>query len=130
MTAEEWLRKTYYQMKEETKHLIGNYPIIPTVIPYFNTVRPWAQCKDGTIVSIQGSRSHYSVPKEFVDSYKFVEIGLMNPDPSLDEEYFMENTGFTEKYEVRRIYGYVSMKNAEDLVSSHGGIEGCFVPLE
>ena len=115
MTAANWMNLSYYKMRNYNAH-DPEYRMINM------PVRPLAICADGTIISLQGSPCHYSKPKEFTPKYVSVEVGLLDPDPILDEHYFREDTGFPLGDGVRYIYGNVAMDDVERFVSEHGGI--------
>ena len=115
MTAAEWMKSSFYKMRNHNAH-------DPNCCMINMQVRPWAVCADGTIISLQGSPCHYSKPKEFTPKYISVEVGLLDSDPNLDEHYFREDTGFPLGDGVRYIYAIVSMDDVERFVSEHGGI--------
>lgn len=115
MTAADWMKSSYYKMRNHNSH-------DPEYRMIYMSVRPWAVCADGTIISLQGSPCHYSKPKEFTPKYASVEVGLLDSDPILDEHYFREDTGFPLGDGVRYIYANVAMDDVERFVSEHGGI--------
>lgn len=120
MTAADWINYSYIKMLRMRNHNAHDPEC--RMIEMINPVRPWAVCADGTIISLQGSPCHYSRPKEFVPKYISVEVGLLNADPTLDNVYFCEDTGFLPGEGVRYIYGNVAMVDVERFVSEHGGI--------
>lgn len=117
MTAEEWMKSTYYRVRNHNAHDPEGH-----MIDIFNPVRPWAVCADGTIISLQGSSCHYSKPKVFASKYISVEVGLLDSDPILGRTYFCEETGFPPGDGVQYIYANVAMDDVERFVSEHGGI--------
>lgn len=71
MTAADWMESSYYKMRNHNAH-------DPEYRMIYMSVRPWAVCADGTIISLQGSPCHYSKPKEFTSKYISVEVGLLD----------------------------------------------------
>lgn len=114
MTATDWMELSYYKMRNRNAH--------DPECRMLNPVRPWAVCADGTIISLQGSPYHYSRPKEFTSKYTSVEVGLLDPDPIINNIYFCGDTDFLPGDGVRYIYANVTMEDVERFVSEHGGI--------
>lgn len=122
ITCEEWMKQSYYDMRDMALH---HFDINIRYNPFLNPVRPLVKCGDGTIISIQGSSLHESIPNAFTTSYKSVEIGLMHKEPILDKSYFARATEFCEG-SIQFIYGCVFMKDAEELISLHKGIKEAY----
>ncbi len=75
-------------------------------------------CKDGTTMSVQASRSHYSTPRDdYQAPYTKLELGYPSvpPPPYLMEfaEYPDDPTG--------TLYGYVPAELVLQFVREHGG---------
>lgn len=99
MTAEEWLKKTY---KKDDKY----------------NVRSRVKCKDGLELSIQGgTSSHYCTPRKHCDSYFEVEIGFPSRPLYSLKKYAENKSKLTET-----VYGYVPIKELEQVIKRHGGI--------
>ena len=82
-------------------------------------VRPFAICKDGFKISIQGgTKSHYCIPRKLCNEYIKVELGF----PSKSDDLILE---FAESKDIPTdtVYGYVPIEIVEKLIEKHGGIE-------
>ena len=75
-------------------------------------------CKDGFMMSVQASETHYSEPKGFADEYSEVEIGF----PSDMENLIMD---YCEDHQdpCGTVYGYVPVKLVDRVIDKHGGID-------
>jgi hypothetical protein len=80
---------------------------------------PAIVCKDGLILSVQASRSHYSFPKEDVGPYTHVEVGY--PSKDIDELTHWEEQDSTG------IYLYVPVEVVEKVIEDHGGFAGIYI---
>jgi hypothetical protein len=82
--------------------------------------RPKTICKDGFVVSVQGSSFHYSSPKKNNATYTNVEVGFPSerPEPWLMWEEFCEDP----ERPTETVYGYVPAEMVLVLLESHGGV--------
>ena len=146
MDVKEFIRRTnrYYQEDTiEVKKEKGE------VVPYVmgTLVRPWALCKDGFILSIQASPTHYCCPR--LSPKEIEEKALKSTDPEKDPDWKSHLVYYTEyevafqnytkipewsgKYQyvswsadegnMNIYYEFVSLEDLEELVRKHGGIE-------
>jgi hypothetical protein len=82
------------------------YPIPHTDKRFTEVVRPAIVCKDGFVISVQASRSHYCTPKtNMTDRYIAVEV-------------FSQKNG---KWTRRWPEGWVSVEKVNKRIHRHGG---------
>jgi hypothetical protein len=93
--------------------------------------RPHALLGDGTILSIQASRDHYSKPKTNEGPWASYEVGfparLAPGSTSVAEEIVLEPLlPYAEPLNggLSGVYAYVPSEDLERYVASHGGIVG------
>lgn len=138
MTASEWLESTFNESIHAHEKELSSFKgsswmnsIRHNLVTL--AVRPWCVCKDGTILSIQGSRYHNSNPRRFTAKYNAIELGTVQPlNKEYTVKYYHETIpDYSEDDEVSKynphithIYHHFLVSDLEDLVSSHGGILG------
>ena len=89
-------------------------------------VRPMVRLGDGTLMSIQASSMHYSIPKSLPASednaYTAMEVGFENKlqIPEWEEKYEMETW---PSQGINILYGYVEAEDIEKFINEHGGID-------
>lgn len=89
-------------------------------------VRPMVRLRDGTLMSIQASSMHYSIPKILPASednaYTAMEVGFENKlqIPEWKEKYEMETW---PSQGINILYGYVKAEDIEKFINEHGGID-------
>lgn len=89
-------------------------------------VRPMVRLRDGTLMSIQASIMHYSIPKMCPASednvYTAMEVGFENKlqIPEWKEKYEMETW---PSQGINILYGYVKAEDIEKFINEHGGID-------
>ena len=82
-------------------------------------VRPFAICKDGFKISIQGgTESHYCIPRKLCHEYIKVELGFPSESDDLIFEFAEDNRDL-----LGTVYGYVPIEIVEKLIEKHGGID-------
>lgn len=81
-----------------------------------NQPRRHAVCGDGSVLSIQASASHYSIPRQNnAEEYTAVEVlGLSGENLNELKKYSDGKSG---------IYGWVPVELLEKIVEKHGGIQ-------
>ena len=83
----------------------------------FLTVRPAIICGDGLRLSVQGSNTHYSEPREIYGPYSAVEIGF--PSDVIPEIMEWAETPATP---TQTVYGWVPVEVVDAVIAAHGGI--------
>lgn len=77
-------------------------------------------CVNGTQLSVQASRTHYSVPKSNYGPYSHVEVGAWNPTIYEGWEQYLDSEpnedGFT-------VYARVPIKTVAQFIDQCGGIK-------
>ncbi len=80
--------------------------------------RPWAECKDGFVMSVQAGKYWYSLPgTNDAAEYKAVEVGY----PTMEEDLlipYAENPGKPRD----TVYGFVPVDIVDKVLEKHGGI--------
>ena len=81
-------------------------------------------CADGTTLSVQASKYHYSSPRETeCDFYSCVEVGFPSvAPPATWSSYFDGCWGDDDPCE--SVYGYIPVELVEEFIEDHGGIPG------
>ena len=77
---------------------------------------------DGTILSIQASEMHYSVPKKDIGPYTAAEVHIALGEEAPDSWEQYQDGWYDGEYE-GLYYGYVPMNLIEDLIKDRGGID-------
>jgi len=79
-------------------------------------------CKDGTQLSVQGSTTHYSSPRNNHGVYYEMEVGF--PTVAPPETWAKHFDGDWESGDLTgSVYGYVPVELIREFVELHGGIE-------
>lgn len=88
----------------------------------FTVIRPQIVCKDGFVVSVQASRTHFCSPRSNQGPYRSVEVGFptQRPEPWTDWESYAEDPSAPTE----TVYGYVPTELVWDLLQDHGGVVG------
>lgn len=73
------------------------------------------ECGDGTTISVQASRLHYSFPRDGHGPYAAVEVGLLDVDPPNTWAEYADGD-FPSS-----VYGYVPIELVREYIDSHGG---------
>lgn len=82
----------------------------------YQRVRPRFVCKDGTMLSVQASVSHYCSPRDNAGPYTTIEVWCVTaPVPESWNEY-----GGDEPY------GYIPIGMVEEFIKAHGGVHDEF----
>lgn len=90
-----------------------------------DNVFPPIECNDGFVVSVQGHRGAYSIPRDdFAEEYEAVECSF----PSAREELLMPYIDGDEATEdpLQSVYGYVQIRVVVAVIEKHGGLKGAF----
>lgn len=81
-------------------------------------------CADGVSLSIQASRTHYSIPREDVGPYVAVEVGYVEDKdgkqftPPRSWKKHTDGSDFPND-----VYGYIPVKLVVRFIKAHGGIK-------
>lgn len=81
---------------------------------------PAIVCKDGLILSVQASRSHFCFPKRDFGPYTHVEVGY--PSRRVDELI-----PWAEDPNNSGIYLKVPTRVVEQIIEDHGGFAGIYI---
>ena len=79
---------------------------------------PHVICNDGFEMSVQAGQSHYSTPRDVVDSYEDAEIGFPSAEESLIARYAENEENLCDT-----VYGYVPCSIIDKVIEKHGGID-------
>jgi len=91
------------------KPFTGMYkPFTPTVV-----------CADGTTLSVQASRAHYSSPREDTGPYTAVEVGF----PSDILPALLKHAENSEEDPTRTVYGFVPIEVVAAAIDFRGGLK-------
>jgi len=78
--------------------------------------RPAVELGDGTILSIQGHKLSYSVPRQPSTAYESVEVAIKGG-------HFDEIAAYAEDFDnPESVFGFVPVNVLDDAVAAHGGI--------
>lgn len=81
-------------------------------------------CADGVSLSIQASKTHYSIPREDVGPYVAVEVGFIEDKkgkqvtPPRTWKKYADGDKFPNA-----VYGYIPVSLVERFIKNHGGIK-------
>jgi hypothetical protein len=90
----------------------------------FKEVAKKTFCADGVSLSIQASRTHYSVPREDTGPYTMVEVGFIEDKkgkqftPPRTWKKYTDGSDFPND-----VYGYIPVKLVERFIKQHGGVK-------
>ena len=84
---------------------------------YGFTYRPVIICNDGFLMSVQGSKGHYSQPRSVSDIFEEMEIGFLSQDEPLIFEYAETENDWTNT-----VYPYVPVEIIQQVIDKHNGI--------
>lgn len=73
---------------------------------------PTLKCKDGTLLSVQASKYHYSTPCEDVGPYTEVEVWCITPNTKVTEFEYSESDPSA----------YVPIEQVAQFINNHGGM--------
>lgn len=146
MDVKEFIRRTNKFYQEDTIVAPNEKgEVVPCTIG--TLVRPWACCKDGFILSIQASPTHYCYPHLGPKEIEAEALKSINPEKDPDwkshlvyyDEYevafqnhlkipewsgkYQYDTWESEEGCMDIYYANVSLNDVEKLVHKHGGIE-------
>lgn len=88
-------------------------------------------CADGTTLSVQASRFHYSTPRQDEGPYTRVEVGYIedkNGERITPPESWREYADGDEF--PNAVYGYVPIELVEALIAEHGGEVNAVFPAK
>lgn len=95
----------------------------------FKRINPKIACVDGTTLSVQGSRTHYSAQRRDIGLYYLVEVGFITDSkretvtpPDTWREY-TDGDAFPND-----VYGYIPVELVEEFIAAHGGIKQGVMP--
>lgn len=77
-------------------------------------------CKDGTTLSVQASKDHYSCPRNDEGPYSHVEVGFPSVTPPETWAEYMDGVWGTDD-RTDTVYGYVPVDLVEAFIEEHGG---------
>ena len=83
---------------------------------YYN--RPSIICNDGFEMSVQGSKTHYSSPRDNSYLFEAMEIGF----PSVKEDLIIEYAESKDS-PTQTVYGWVPTDIIQKVIDKHGGID-------
>ena len=106
----EWMTATYVSFEEFCEDNMNPQQL--NDILYKSLFRPRIVCVDGFNMSVQGSYSNYCSPRENVDFYESMEVGMPT---HFDDPEFKNNDGM--------VIGYVSTEDLQKVIMRHGGID-------
>ena len=75
-------------------------------------VAPQLKCKDGTTLSVQASKYHYSSPREDFGPYSEVEVWCIKPECEVIEFEYSDSEPSA----------YVPIEQVVQFIDNHGGI--------
>jgi hypothetical protein len=87
-------------------------------------IAPRVKCKDGTTLSVQASRYHYSKPRQDEGPYANVEVGYIEDaqgktvTPPGGWREYSDGSEFPND-----VYGYIPRELVEKFIAEHGGAE-------
>ena len=98
---------------------IQKYRKVTKIMPGMTTgYTPYVVCKDGFMMSVQASDSHYCEPKTIADDYSEFEIGYPSQEESLLTTYAEDGENLCDT-----VYGYVPCSIIDEVIEKHGGID-------
>jgi hypothetical protein len=78
---------------------------------FYKEILPATVCADGTMLSIQASKTHYCSPKNDIGPYTEVEVWNVSADEVPDFEYSKEEPS-----------AYVDINSVVAFIDRHGGL--------
>jgi len=98
---------------------IQKYRTVTKLVPGITSSHtPHVICNDGFEMSVQAGQSHYSTPRDVVDSYEDAEIGFPSAEESLIARYAENEENLCDT-----VYGYVPCSIIDKVIEKHGGID-------
>ena len=98
---------------------IQKYRQVKKLVPGMTSSHtPHVVCNDGFEMSVQAGQSHYSTPRDVVDSYEDAEIGFPSAEESLIARYADDEENLCDT-----VYGYVPCSIIDQVIEKHGGID-------
>lgn len=89
----------------------GAKELIPGI--WHKDVAPQLKCKDGTTLSVQASKNHYSSPREDFGPYSAVEVWCIQPECEVVEFEYSDSDPSA----------YVPIELVVQFIDNHGGME-------
>ena len=79
--------------------------------------------KDGTVLSIQASSTHYSTPREDQGPYSHVEVGFIEDGKGKGVTPPDSWKDYSDGSFPSSVYGYIPIELVQEFCDSHGGIQ-------
>ncbi len=90
--------------------------------PKFKEFNPKIHCNDGTIISVQASSMHWSIPKDDVGPYTHVECGFPTAVPHKEMLKYLDDKE-NNRFPLESVYPYVPIEIVQEFFDLHGGIK-------
>ena len=105
---------------------LQKYRTVTKLVPGMTSSHtPHVVCNDGFEMSVQAGQSHYSTPRDVVDSYEDAEIGFPSAEESLIARYAENEENLCDT-----VYGYVPCSIIDKVIEKHGGINEDAINVE
>jgi len=84
----------------------------------FKSHCPRFYCKDGTHLSVQASKTHYSTPRDNEGPYTHVEVGFPTAEPPESWLEYSDDGEITSS-----IFAWVPLEVVNEFIELHGGVD-------
>lgn len=102
--------RTYLQKQVKSGEFIGGHD--------FRSVADRVVCQSGTSLSVQASRTHYSIPRDNHGPYSAVEVGYPSRKPPEAWQEYCEDW----EHPKDTVYAYVPIELVAAWIDSRGGV--------